>query len=122
MTTWEDTEHPVVLFYTSSRGQEIEGMDILSLNPRFVDRYIRPDMKAFFKDNLIDLEFDWRELRTERAVEILRKVEGFGMGGQSRLPVENIDPTYVVTIDNLLKMLSIQVRGSAPAAGARPLC
>ena len=30
MTSWEDTEHPVVLFYQS--GYEVEGMDILSLS------------------------------------------------------------------------------------------
>ena len=111
MVSWEDTEHPVVLFYTSSRSQDISGMDILSLNPRFVDRFIQPAMKEALKANAIDLEKDWKNIKSEVGIEILMKVEGFSMvQGGGKLRVEPVDPSYVITVDNLLKMLSIQMR------------
>ncbi len=109
MTTWEDTEHPVVLWYYSQRGQEVDGLDILSLNPRFLERYIRNDMKAALTANGLDFVKDWRDMKSEQGAEIVRKVEGWNMHRFAR-KVEQPDPAYVVTIDNLLKMLSIQLR------------
>jgi len=110
MTSWEDTEHPVVLWYTSDRGQYVEGLDILSLNPRFLDRYIQRDMKAALEENSIELDKNWRSLRSEQAIELIRKVEGFGLLRSLHRDVEPLDTSYVVTIDNMLKMLSIQLR------------
>ena len=72
-----------------------------------MEKYIRADMRAALKENKIDMGKDWHKLKTEEAIEILRKVEG---SLHTKLEVDPIDPTYVVTIDNLLKMLSIQLR------------
>jgi len=109
MKSWEDTEHPVVLFYTSLPGQPVEGIDILSLNPRFLDRYISRDMGNVLKHNGVELDKDWRELSNDRAIEIVRGVEGRALANAT-LPCKPVDKGYVVTIDNLLKMLSIQLR------------
>jgi hypothetical protein len=41
MRSWEDSEHPIVMWYEGRAYEgEVEGLDILSLNPRFLDRYI----------------------------------------------------------------------------------
>ena len=56
----------------------------------------------------VKLNRDWSEMTTEQAVEMLRKVQGEG-GAVSR-PVRPVEPAYVMTIDNLLKMLSILLR------------
>lgn len=106
----EDTEHPIVVWYLSQRGQGVDGLDILSLNPQFLDRYIKNDMKAALEVNRIELSRDWRELKSEQGIEMLRKIEGFNLEGKQSIAAEPVDPTYVITIDNLLKMLSIQLR------------
>ncbi len=101
--------HFKVLFYASFPGQPVEGIDILSLNPRFLDRYISRDMGMVLKHNGVELDKDWRELSNDRAIEIVRRVEGRALAN-STLPCNAVDKGYVVTIDNLLKMLSIQLR------------
>jgi RZ type zinc finger domain/AAA domain (dynein-related subfamily) len=111
MTKWDDTEHPVVLFLTSLRSQEVDGLHIISLNPHFADKYFRNDMKQTLIDNSVPLDKNWTELKSEEGIEIIRRVEGFSMvSGSHQLAVPDLDQTYVVTIDNLLKMLSIQQR------------
>lgn len=149
-----DTEHPVVVWYTSTRGQYVEGMDILSLNPRFLDRYIKvravcpvccePDLppirnsvcgtngcprvspcpraalhchdaapsvtccqlpfvvshvqstlKAALEVNRMDLGRNWKELKSEQGIEIIKKVEGFAMMRSQRLvPVDPVRSIY----------------------------
>jgi midasin (ATPase involved in ribosome maturation) len=103
-----------VVFYTGFPGQPVEGIDILSLNPRFLDGYISQDMGMVLKHNGVELDKDWRELSNDRAIEIVRRVEGHHvlLANAVLLPSSSavVDTGYVVTIDNLLKMLSIQLR------------
>ncbi len=99
------------MFYTGFPGQPVEGIDILSLNPRFLDRYISQDMGMVLRHNGVELDKDWRELSNDRAIEIVRRVEGHHvLLANTVLPSNAVDKGYVVTIDNLLKMLSIQLR------------
>ena len=54
MTSWEDTEHPVVLFYSSGYGGGIEGVDLLSLNARYSHRYMERDLRTCLEQQGID--------------------------------------------------------------------
>jgi hypothetical protein len=111
MRSWEDTEHPIVLWYNGQRSEEVEGLDILSLNPRFLDRWINPALKDVLRANAIDFDFDWKKMQSERGMDIIRKVEGFSMFGDRRnLPPPPLEPGYVITVDNMTKMVSIQMR------------
>jgi energy-coupling factor transporter ATP-binding protein EcfA2 len=112
MRSWSDSTHPICLFYMSNRGEYVEGLDVLSLNPRFLDSYINNDMKAALIHNRIQLDRDWNELKSAEAIEMIRKVEGINIWGKSKdkLSADSVDTSYVVTVDNLLKMLSIQMR------------
>ena len=109
MKTWEDTEHPIALFYYDQRGQSVDGLDVICLNPRFLDQYVDAGVKGALQGNNIEFGRDWKDLTSEDGVEIVRKVEGFAMNQVSR-KVDPVDATYVITIDNLLKMLSISFR------------
>ena len=56
----------------------------------------------------MNLHYDWRQLKQERALRIVRSVEGgatAGLGGSGAA-----DASYVITVDNLLKMLTVQSR------------
>eukprot|EP00975_Prorocentrum_lima_P033266 6981706-Prorocentrum_lima.AAC.1 len=53
---------------------------------------------------------DWKNMRSEEGIGILKKVEGRTYGAPPEMKIERIDPSYVITIDNMLKMLSIQLR------------
>jgi hypothetical protein len=39
MLSWENSDHPVVLFYVSPT-HEVGGVDVLSLNSRYVDQFL----------------------------------------------------------------------------------
>lgn len=99
MTSWENSDHPVVLFYQSAYGTEVTGLDILSLNKEFADQYFHGNLKQALQHNGIDFNFDWAGLKNDQAIEMIRRVEGY-IGATE----ENIDPGYVVTVDNLLKV------------------
>jgi hypothetical protein len=45
MISWEQSDHPIVSFKRSAYGG-VEGVDILSLNPQYVNRYINGSLKA----------------------------------------------------------------------------
>jgi hypothetical protein len=107
MLSWEESEHPVVLFKMNFDG-DVDGVDILSLNSDFVDRYIHGDLKRNLEENYLDFNRDWSNITNEEGVEILRNVEGLTYSNRGGL--DSLEPGYVMTVDNLLKMLSIQLR------------
>jgi hypothetical protein len=84
----------------------VSGVNILSLKADFVRRYIQGNLKQAIELNRIDLEKDWSKLTNSQAVEILRGVEGLERAPGSFA----LEDGYVLTVDNLIKMLSIQLR------------
>ncbi|KNC55646.1 uncharacterized protein AMSG_01915 [Thecamonas trahens ATCC 50062] len=105
MTSWETSDHPLVLFYQSAHSMEVSGLDILSLNPEFTHTFFEHALQQALSHNGLDFAKDWKKLTNEAAIELLRKVDGWA-GATS----EPINPSYVITVDNLLKMLSILLR------------
>jgi hypothetical protein len=73
---WDETDHPLCLFYSSSQGEYVDGMDILSLNSDFLSQYIPDNIKASLVQNHIELDRDWKAMTSEQGIEIIRKVEG----------------------------------------------
>uniref|UniRef100_A0A7S0DVA6 Uncharacterized protein n=1 Tax=Amorphochlora amoebiformis TaxID=1561963 RepID=A0A7S0DVA6_9EUKA len=113
MMKWDDTDHPVCVWYEAfRRGGGYDGFDILSLNKRFLNQYISPMLVENLKvQGLRNLDRDWSRLTSEEAMTILKKVEGWRLtAGSSDMKLHEISAGYVITIDNLLKMLSIQLR------------
>jgi hypothetical protein len=90
------------------RTGEVAGINIISLNPEFVSQYINETLKSNLRHNNIQFERDWQKMTNAEGVDILRAVEGLdrdALGGVSAL-----ETGYVLTVDNVLKMLSIQMR------------
>ena len=110
MTSWENSDHPVAVWLMSPDGYGIDGVNILSLNPRFVDAYIGRNLKQALGPGGVchpPLEFNrnWSKLTNAEAMDILKHASGWG--GQV---AAQLDQRYVMTVDNLLKMLSIALR------------
>ena len=63
-----------------------------------------------WKHNKIDFKKDWSAMTSAQGQDILQKVEGLHARTMRTLAAPAADVSYVVTIDNLLKMLSIQLR------------
>ena len=110
MTSWENSDHPVAVWQMSPDGYSVDGINILSLNPRFVDAYIRRDLKQALGPGGVcypplDFNRNWSKLTNAEAMEMLRHASGWG--GQV---AAQLDQRYVMTVDNLLKMLSIALR------------
>eukprot|EP00468_Gymnochlora_sp_CCMP2014_P001514 CAMPEP_0167741726 /NCGR_PEP_ID=MMETSP0110_2-20121227/1016_1 /TAXON_ID=629695 /ORGANISM="Gymnochlora sp., Strain CCMP2014" /LENGTH=5340 /DNA_ID=CAMNT_0007625809 /DNA_START=69 /DNA_END=16091 /DNA_ORIENTATION=- len=113
MMRWDDTDHPVCVWYEAfRRGGGFEGFDILSLNKRFLNQYISHNLVESLKiQGMRNLDRDWSKLTSEEAVTILKKVEGWRLSaGSADMQLHKPSAGYVITIDNLLKMLSIQLR------------
>jgi hypothetical protein len=86
----------------------VRGVDILSLNPQYVNQYIKGNLKANLEATGFNFARNWDKLTNEEGVEILRQVEGLQL--DYRGGVGALEQGYVMTIDNVLKMLSIQLR------------
>ncbi|MES1912642.1 MAG: hypothetical protein MHM6MM_004880, partial [Cercozoa sp. M6MM] len=115
MASWKDGDHPVFLFYGDERTDAVSGMEFIAKYKRVVRRYVDPMLRTQLRDNGIQLVRDWTRMRTAEGAEIVRRVEGFR--GLDFQPVQSKadDEHYVITLDNLLKMLSIQLRWKAHA-------
>ena len=107
MLSWEQSEHPIVCFKMDMYG-EVNGVDILSLNAAFVDRYISGELKHALEENYIKFNKDWSTMTNEEGVTILRQIAGLSV--EQRGGLASLESGYVMTVDNLLKMLSIQLR------------
>ena len=108
MTSWEQSEHPIVAFkMDTGLGNGVSGVDIISLNRTFLARHLPDDLIQTLEANNFDLNRDWSSITNEEGAAILRAVDGLGFhhGGAG-----SIEAGYVMTVDNMLKMLSIQLR------------
>eukprot|EP01052_Picozoa_sp_SAG31_P002290 SAG31_NODE_80_length_27188_cov_42.623869_5_plen_2141_part_00 len=103
MTSWENSDHPVAVWYTGPRG--VDGVDVLTLNPAFVQEYLNDNLRAQLRGHGIDIARDWSKLTNDEGIEMLRHAIGI----ESTMP-PRLQHGYVITVDNLLKMLSISMR------------
>lgn len=111
MRSWESSDHPIVLFKLEPRDASVSGVDLMSLNSSFVDRYLDRQLRAELEASGIDFKKDWTKIGNDEAARRLREVEGlFDRAEGGRGGVEAMDPGYTLTVDNLLKMISIQLR------------
>jgi hypothetical protein len=91
----------------------VDGVNVLSLSNRVVNQFITGDLRQHLEVNGIKISKDWRKLTMAEAVRIVRRVEGAAhmAGGEAELDREPEDAEgYCMTIDNVLKMISIQLR------------
>eukprot|EP00466_Bigelowiella_natans_P005501 jgi/Bigna1/142949/aug1.74_g17657 len=116
MTKWDETDHPICLWFPSVEGHGgVDALSILALNKNFVRKFIERGLLENLKQQMslggkleTSLDRDWRDMSSEEGMAILRKLEGYQL--RNSVGRNKPDPTYVVTIDNLLKMLAIQLR------------
>lgn len=101
-------ENPLAIFKRSTANKVI-GIDILSKNRWFVDQFIQRNTLNSFKLSGIELERDWRKQSHKECLKLMLYVEG---GDALRRDLNQLPgpQEYVVTEDNLIKLLSIQQR------------
>ena len=80
MRSWQDNDHPIVLFRMEPGLSQVAGVDIMSLNrdarSEYITRYISPDLKNLLEECGIDFDKDWEKITNEEGIQILRDVEG----------------------------------------------
>eukprot|EP00339_Tiarina_fusa_P018090 CAMPEP_0117012074 /NCGR_PEP_ID=MMETSP0472-20121206/10244_1 /TAXON_ID=693140 ORGANISM="Tiarina fusus, Strain LIS" /NCGR_SAMPLE_ID=MMETSP0472 /ASSEMBLY_ACC=CAM_ASM_000603 /LENGTH=376 /DNA_ID=CAMNT_0004715059 /DNA_START=230 /DNA_END=1357 /DNA_ORIENTATION=+ len=106
MKTWDESDHPYVFFNESNSLRSSvtpAGLGILSLNPRLTAQVMNNELRETLKLNGFDLDTDWTAINKDEGVQLLAAV----LGVQEP---QDIDPTYVLTIDNIMKILSIHLR------------
>lgn len=107
MPSWETCVHPIASF-KKAEGGTIFGCNIMSLHKDFLPRFIDRDLENSLNLNDMKLEKDWTKVSQEEAIHFLHSVEGGELLKKSKNIAAPTD--YVMTIDNLLKLLSIQQR------------
>eukprot|EP00397_Hematodinium_sp_SG-2012_P000023 GEMP01000023.1.p1 GENE.GEMP01000023.1~~GEMP01000023.1.p1 ORF type:complete len:4845 (-),score=1374.35 GEMP01000023.1:551-15064(-) len=140
MLSWEHSAHPICVFYaqeqTADMGDrheenntdtehdrravntdnhedtqympsflEVSGVEIVCLQKELVNRFISRDLKSILQANGMRLEKDWTKVRHADAMSLIRHVEGVA---PDFMPTRSSH--YVLTVDSLLKILSIQLR------------
>ena len=111
MASWEASNHPMVLFKRDAHGGGgVAGVDVLSLQRGYADAYIpeRSELRQNLEAQGVDFDKDWATLANAEGARLLREVEG--LDGSRPGGAHSLDGGYVLTVDNLLKMLSIQLR------------
>lgn len=104
MMSWEQNDHPVVAFSIDPRNGCVGGLSILSLQANFLSKYMDRQLIEFLNQSGFELSRDWSKLTNDEGVRILRNLEGMAV------EFTELEDGYVLTIDNLLKMMSIQLR------------
>jgi hypothetical protein len=107
MKSWEESEHPIVAFKVDPRGG-VSGLDIISLNRSFLAQHMSGQLIQTLEAQRFDFSRDWTTITNDEGAQILRNVDG--LGSNSIGGARAIEPGYVMTVDNMLKMLSIQLR------------
>jgi energy-coupling factor transporter ATP-binding protein EcfA2 len=112
---WDQKEHPVVVWY-ESKGKA-SGLNFVCKSHSYVDVAFRSRRQLLenLKLNGIDLRRNWLQFGSddadaEEAIQMLRMVDGSLLASRSTVPTPPPERTYVITVDNLLKMLSILLR------------
>lgn len=107
MQSWETMEHPVAYFVLGATGN-VQGCQVMSMNPEYVTQFIPLQLVRTLELQGIHLKKDWSKASHQEAVKCVLDVEGgrlydqkYSIGG----PEE-----YVVTVDNLIKLMTIQQR------------
>jgi len=106
MRHWEDSDHPfVVLNQAAVQLTDIlpGGIGIISLNPDLIDQTMDRNMKELLAFNGFNFDTDYRKITKEDAINLLCVVLG-------AVHVQDMQPQYVLTFDNMMKMISIQLR------------
>ena len=101
----------MVLFKRDAHGGGgVAGVDVLSLQRGYADAYIpeRSELRQNLEAQGVDFDKDWATLANAEGARLLREVEG--LDGSRPGGAHSLDGGYVLTVDNLLKMLSIQLR------------
>jgi hypothetical protein len=104
MATWNSRDHPVMFF-------KKPGFQVISLDKAFLRGQI-DDVQTISGcaiNNLVDIDRDWTTLTTIEAVGIIRRVAGKPDAGDNDAH-SSLDAGYVITTDNMLKMMCIQLR------------
>ena len=106
MVSWENSDHPVAVWKLHFGGMGgVDGCDILSMNPAFVQQYMNDNLRHILRGHDIQFDRDWTKLTNEQAIDLLCHAMGRSREARPRLTAG-----YVVTVDNLLKMLSVALR------------
>jgi len=108
MPTWESCVHPIASFKKNEMGN-IVGCSIMSLSRDFLGNFIDRNLQNSLNLNDLKLERDWRNVTHQEAVQLVHHVEG-GEILKKKGVVEQGPKEYVMTVDNLLKIMSIQQR------------
>eukprot|EP01130_Rhizamoeba_saxonica_P005883 TRINITY_DN2328_c0_g2_i1.p1 TRINITY_DN2328_c0_g2~~TRINITY_DN2328_c0_g2_i1.p1 ORF type:complete len:3185 (-),score=755.13 TRINITY_DN2328_c0_g2_i1:18-8699(-) len=106
MRHWEDSDHPFVVFNqsrVSSSAVKSGGLNIISLNPRLIDDNMNATMKETLMLNGFNFDFDYRKISRENALALLSITLGVE-------DYHDPQPEYVLTFDNIMKMISVQLR------------
>ena len=82
--------------------------DLLAFGQRdeaFLDRFVPRHMQQVLTQNGMKLSENWSQMKQDRALRIVRSSEGSALtaGG-------GVAKGYVMTVDNLCKMLCVQMR------------
>eukprot|EP01124_Arcella_intermedia_P034928 TRINITY_DN8767_c0_g1_i1.p1 TRINITY_DN8767_c0_g1~~TRINITY_DN8767_c0_g1_i1.p1 ORF type:complete len:3649 (-),score=794.98 TRINITY_DN8767_c0_g1_i1:25-9951(-) len=106
MRHWEDSEHPfVVLNQADVKLSNIlpGGIGIISLSPTLIDSCMDKNMKTLLTLNGYNFDVNYSKISKEDAQNLLRVILGV-------FNEDDPDLNYVLTFDNLMKMISIQLR------------
>ena len=127
MVNWESRDHPLSVFKLARAGK-VSGIDIISLNRETVEKNWRLDRQftRSLDNNGLKVFKDWSLASAEECQKLVRMAKGLTetpesrnaqmMGGTAAPPSagtahQTLGKThYVLTIDNLLKILSILLR------------
>jgi len=113
MSSWEHQDHPITLF-PLDENMCVKGMDLIALNKDYiVGTYMDEAQAKFLEGNQVRLRKDWTKVTTKEAIEVIRKCRGLPTlpdDSPMMLQATMGRTQYVVTIDNLLKTLSILLR------------
>jgi MoxR-like ATPase len=108
MPKWDESDHPLILFVRQENA--IKGIKVLSSNDKFFESNITPVLKnALFSNNILDRDWDWANMTNEDAISFIHNLMG-QMPETLGEAVDRVEPGYMITTDNLLKMLSIVYR------------
>ena len=105
MISWEQSDHPVAVWKLHFGGVGVDGVDILSMNPAFVAQHLNDNLRHILRGHGLEFDRDWKKLTNEQAIDLLCHAMGRSRDARPRL-----QSGYVITVDNLLKMLSIALR------------
>lgn len=107
MPSWESCIHPVANFKKNDRGAII-GCNIMSLQRDFIGNFIDRSLQNSLNLNDLKLDRDWSKVTHTDAVGLVHQIEG-GALLQKKDHLKG-PKDYVVTVDNLIKLMSIQQR------------